>query len=118
MKKLDIEWNSNSHLELAEIFMEAKDNISSFDGCKEMAMDLMKQDPKEAKELLKNNKHKINYLYGEDVVHAYPNGWSCISCGAEFTEKTIDVECLYVIHSEEGTECLKCVNQQASEQKE
>ena len=111
MKKLDIEWNSNSHLEIAEIFMEAKDNISSFDGCKEMAMDLMKQDPKEAKELLKNNKHKINYLYGEDVVHAYPNGWSCISCGAEFTEKTINVECLYAIQTKEGVECLKCVNE-------
>ena len=52
----------------------------------------------------------VNYLYGKDVVDAYPEGWSCISCGAEFTEKTIDVECLYVIHSEEGTECLKCVN--------
>ena len=55
----------------------------------------------------------INYLYGKDVVDAYPDGWSCISCGAEFTEKTIDVECLYVIHNREGTECLKCVNQQA-----
>ena len=54
MKKLDIEWNSNDHLKLAEIFMEAKDNISSFDGCKEMAMDLMEQDLEEAKELLKN----------------------------------------------------------------
>ena len=54
MKKLDIKWNSNNHLELAEIFMKAEDNISSFDGCKEMAMDLMKQDPEEAKELLKN----------------------------------------------------------------
>jgi len=51
---------------------------------------------------------KANYLYGEDVVHAYPDGWSCVSCGAEFTEKTIDVECLYVIETKHGTECLKC----------
>jgi len=68
------------------------------------------------KQASKKNSMKINYLYGEDVVHAYPDGWSCIGCGAEFTEKTIDVECLYVIHTEEGTKCLKC-NQQASEQK-
>ena len=51
----------------------------------------------------------VNYLYGKDVVDAYPDGWTCISCGAEFTEKTIDVECLYVIDTEEGTECLKCL---------
>ena len=62
----------------------------------------------ECDKCLKKNEHKINYLYGKDVVEAYPDGWSCISCEAEFTEKTIDVDCLYVIQSEQGTECLKC----------
>ena len=56
-------------------------------------------------------KMKINYLYGEDVVHAYPDGWSCISCGTDFDEETINVECLYVIQTKEGVECLKCVNE-------
>ena len=54
---------------------------------------------------------KLKYLYGEDVVHAYPDGWSCISCGTDFDEDTINVECLYVIQTKEGVECLKCVNE-------
>ena len=58
-----------------------------------------------------NTKMKIKYLYGEDVVHAYPDGWSCISCGTDFDEETINVECLYVIQTKEGVECLKCVNE-------
>jgi hypothetical protein len=67
---------------------------------------------KQASERASRRDNMVNYLYGKDVIHAYPDGWSCISCGTEFTEKTIDIECLYVIHTEEGTECLKC-NQQA-----
>ena len=51
------------------------------------------------------------YLYKENVVHAYPDGWSCVGCGASFTEKTIDVECLYVIHTEDGTKCIACFNE-------
>ena len=58
-----------------------------------------------------NTKMKIKYLYGEDVVHAYPDGWSCVSCGTDFDEETINVECLYVIQTKEGVECLKCVNE-------
>ena len=54
---------------------------------------------------------KNKYLYGEDVVHAYPNGWSCVSCGTDFNKETINVECLYVIQTKEGVECLKCVNE-------
>ena len=54
------------------------------------------------------------FLYGEEVVHAYPDGWSCVSCGTSFDKKTIDVECLYVIHNDEGTKCLKCYNEQAT----
>ena len=65
----------------------------------------------ECDKCLKINAYKVNYLYGEDVVQAYPNGWSCIGCGISFDEKTIDVECLYVIQTKEGTECLKCFNE-------
>ena len=70
----------------------------------------------ECDKCLKKNEHKINYLYGEDVVHAYPDGWSCVSCGTDFDEETINVECLYVIQTKNGVECLKCFNenQQAS----
>ena len=73
----------------------------------------------ECDKCLKKNEHKINYLYGEDVVHAYPDGWSCVSCGTDFDEETINVECLYVIQTKNGVECLKCFNenQQASKQK-
>ena len=52
----------------------------------------------------------VETLFGNDVVHAYPNGWSCVSCGTEFSEKTINVECLYVFSTEVGTLCLKCHN--------
>ena len=59
---------------------------------------------------------KNKYLYGEDVVHAYPNGWSCVSCGTDFNKETINVECLYVIQTKEGVECLKCVNENTAEE--
>ena len=54
---------------------------------------------------------KINYLFKEDVVHAYPDGWSCIGCDTNFDKETINVECLYVIQTKEGTECLECFNE-------
>ena len=59
---------------------------------------------------------KNKYLYGEDVVHAYPDGWSCVSCETDFDEETINVECLYVIQTKEGVECLKCVNEKNQKQ--
>lgn len=49
--------------------------------------------------------------FGEDVVQAYPSGWTCVGCGAEFSENSISVECLYVIETDEGTQCLKCVKE-------
>jgi len=64
----------------------------------------------ECDKCLKINYYKVNYLYGEEVVHAYPDGWTCVGCGTSFDEKTINVECLYVIHTQEGTHCLKCFN--------
>jgi hypothetical protein len=45
------------------------------------------------------------------AIEAYPDGWTCISCGDEYTEETIDAKDFYVINSEHGTECLKCVNE-------
>ena len=52
----------------------------------------------------------VETLFGKDVVNAYPDGWSCVSCGTEFSEKTINVECLYVIQTENEVLCLKCHN--------
>ena len=52
----------------------------------------------------------VKLLFKKDVVNAYPDGWSCVNCGTEFSEKTINVECLYVFSTEVGTLCLKCHN--------
>jgi hypothetical protein len=53
----------------------------------------------------------IEKLNGYQAVEAYPQGWSCVSCGDEYTEKTIDAKDFYAINTEHGTECLKCVNE-------
>ena len=50
-------------------------------------------------------------IKGLQAVEAYPQGWSCVSCGDEYTKKTIDAKDFYAIHTEHGTECLKCVNE-------
>ena len=47
-----VNWKSEDHLKLADIYMDAEDNISCFDGCKEMAFNLMTNEPKEAERLL------------------------------------------------------------------
>jgi len=49
--------------------------------------------------------------FGNDVVESYPDGWTCVSCGVEFSENTISVDCVYVIETDEGTQCLKCVKE-------
>jgi hypothetical protein len=49
-----------------------------------------------------------NYMFKEKAVVAYPDGWSCVSCGDEYTKKTIDADCFYVIETKHGTECLEC----------
>ena len=48
------------------------------------------------------------YMFKEQAIVAYPDGWSCVNCGDEYTEKTIDADCFYVIETKQGTECLKC----------
>ncbi|MDB2405126.1 hypothetical protein N9W19_00300 [bacterium] len=48
---------------------------------------------------------------GIQAIEAYPDGWTCVSCGDEYTEETIDAKDFYVINSEHGTECLKCANE-------
>ena len=53
----------------------------------------------------------LEKLHGYQAVEAYPEGWSCVNCGDEYTEKTIDAEDFYAIHTEHGTECKKCVNE-------
>ena len=52
----------------------------------------------------------VEFLFKKNVVHAYPNGWTCTNCGTEFSEKTINVECLYVVNTSVGTLCLECHN--------
>ena len=53
----------------------------------------------------------IETLKAKQALQAYPEGWSCVNCGDEYTEKTIDAKDFYAIHTEHGTECLKCVNE-------
>ena len=47
--------------------------------------------------------------FKHEAIVAYPDGWSCINCGDEYSEKTIDVNCYYVIETNQGTECLECL---------
>jgi hypothetical protein len=30
---------------------------------------------------------KYNYMFKEQAITAYPDGWSCVNCGDEYTEK-------------------------------
>jgi len=53
----------------------------------------------------------LEILKGHQAVWAYPDGWTCVCCGDEFTEETIDVDDFYVIHTEHGTECMKCAEE-------
>lgn len=46
-----------------------------------------------------------------NLASEYPNGWTCTSCGTEFSEKTINIECFYVINTDEGTQCINCVKE-------
>ena len=47
-------------------------------------------------------------LYKEKAVHSCPDGWSCIECGEEFSENTIDVKDYYVNYCSDGTICFTC----------
>jgi hypothetical protein len=46
----------------------------------------------------------LETLKGYQAVEAYPEGWACVNCGDEYTEKTIDAKDFYAIHTEHGTE--------------
>ena len=50
----------------------------------------------------------IKTLYKEQAVNSYPDGWTCIECGKEFSERTVDVKDYYVNYTDEGTICLTC----------
>ena len=50
--KLNVEWKSEDHIKLSDIYMDAPDNISCWEGCLEMSFQLMKEDPQQAIELL------------------------------------------------------------------
>jgi hypothetical protein len=34
----------------------------------------------------------VNKTKGVQAIEAYPNGWTCVSCGDEYTEKTMDAK--------------------------
>tara|TARA_R100000656_G_scaffold36130_1_gene30878 strand:+ start:301 stop:507 length:207 start_codon:yes stop_codon:yes gene_type:complete len=51
--KKEIVWNSFWHFTLADVYMDATDNISCYDGCKEMARDLFDGDPEKAIKIIK-----------------------------------------------------------------
>mgnify|MGYP003121327996 CR=1 FL=1 len=42
------------------------------------------------------------------AVQAYPDGWTCVDCGDEYSERNTDVEDFYVINTSEGTLCKEC----------
>ena len=46
-----------------------------------------------------------------NLASEYPNGWTCTGCGTEFSEKTINLECFYVINTDEGTQCINCAKE-------
>ena len=46
--------------------------------------------------------------FKEKAVEAYPDGWTCVECGDEYSERTTDAEDFYVIITNEGTLCKKC----------
>ena len=52
--KLNVEWKSKDHIKLADIYMDASDNISCYDGCLESSFELMKEEPEEAIKLLEH----------------------------------------------------------------
>jgi hypothetical protein len=60
----------------------------------------------------KDDKMILEKLRGYQAVEAYPEGWSCVNCGDEYTEKTIDAKDFYAIHTEHGTECLNCIEEE------
>ena len=51
--KNKIEWNSKLHLQLDDVYMNAEDNISCYNGCKEMAYDHFENDYKDAIKTIK-----------------------------------------------------------------
>ena len=43
--KLNVEWKSKDHIKLADIYMDASDNISCYDGCLDSSFELLKEEP-------------------------------------------------------------------------
>jgi|TARA_R100000234_G_scaffold116773_1_gene94241 hypothetical protein len=52
--------------------------------------------------------YPVEDLKKEEAVEAYPDGWTCVECGDEYSERTTDVEDFYAINTSEGTLCKKC----------
>jgi hypothetical protein len=58
MKNKKIEWNNKLHLQLADVYMSVEDNISCYDGCKEMAIDHFENNFKDAMQIIERNKYE------------------------------------------------------------
>lgn len=58
---------------------------------------------------MKSDKVILEHLKGYQAVWANPDGWTCVNCGDEYTEETIDADKFYVIITKHGTECKKCI---------
>ena len=62
---IKVKWNSKIHLQLTDIYMNSEDNISCYDGCKEMAYDHFENNYEDAIKTIQNergnneNKRKI-----------------------------------------------------------
>ena len=54
------------------------------------------------------NVRKEPTILKEEAVQAYPDGWTCIDCGDEYSERNTDVKDFYVINTSEGTLCKEC----------
>ena len=61
-EKLVIEWMSKDHIKLANIYMDAPDNISCFDGCLQSSFELMEENPEEAIKLIKKEEKGKNKM--------------------------------------------------------
>ncbi len=58
MIKKEIEWGNDLHLELADIYMDADDNESCYEGCKEIAFNDFERDFDVAMSIIKEDREE------------------------------------------------------------
>jgi len=94
-----IQWKSDDHIKLADIYMDAPDNISCWDGCLESSFELMNEDPEEAIELLKNFSQEKEKMTDKEKLEKLN---SIITDLWEIFPKHIQNELNQIIESDEG----------------